>query len=194
MPSKWTPKWTGPHLVIKRIGAQHRSIIAHAVKHGIEVEVHVNKLCLFNAWSTRTPSTSWELDAARPFVTGTWATKGANVIVPLEAPWPCGAGKVIKAHADGRLEIQWLGNGTTKIHIFGPRIGQDTVLRGHPATQRARVVPYCLADDAAGVAFHQHDVILHGFDLTAEDRKLPAVILQALAAHQEFRGNLNLNS
>jgi hypothetical protein len=33
----------------------------------------------------------------------------------LQEPWPFGAGKVIKAHADGRLDIQWLGNGTNSV-------------------------------------------------------------------------------
>jgi hypothetical protein len=40
-------------------------------------------------------------------------------------------------------------------------------------------VPYCVGT----IATHQHDVIMHSFELTAEGRKLPAVILRTLAAH-----------
>jgi hypothetical protein len=53
----------------------------------------------------------WELDVLSPFVTGTCAL----VIVSLQAPWPFGTGKIIKAHADGRLDVQWLGNGTSSV-------------------------------------------------------------------------------
>jgi hypothetical protein len=38
---------------------------------------------------------------------------------------------------------------------------------------------------ANGVAFHKHDVMMHSFEFTAEGRKLPAVILRALAAHPD---------
>jgi hypothetical protein len=69
-PSKWTPEWTGPHRVLSRVGIKQKYIIAH-VERGIKIETAVNKMCLFNAWSTRTPSSSWELDVPRPFATGT---------------------------------------------------------------------------------------------------------------------------
>jgi hypothetical protein len=180
-PSKWTPKWTGLHRILKRVDAKHRYVIAH-VERGIEVETHVNKLCLFNAWSTRTPSTSWELDVPRPFVTGTWASEGALVIVSLQEPWPFGAGKVIKAHADGRLDIQWLGNGTTSVRnalYLGWRTPKGKAVYYADEPKTATHVPYCVGT----IASHQHDVIMHSFELTAEGRKLPAVILRTLAAH-----------
>jgi hypothetical protein len=75
-------KGTGPHKVLRRIAPTGSSVIAH-VERGVKVETCVNKLCLFNAWSVRTPSTSYELDAPQPFTTGTWADKDALVIIPL---------------------------------------------------------------------------------------------------------------
>jgi hypothetical protein len=186
-PSKWTPKLTKPHKVLRRI-APTRYIIAH-VERGIEVETHVNKLCLFNAWSARTPSTSNELDEPRPFTTGTWADKDALFIIPLQAPWPFGVGKVLQAHADGRLNIQWLGSGTNSVRAtlaLGWKTPKGTATYYANTLRREEHLPYCVDDDANGVAFHQHDVILHGFELTKEGRKIPAVILRALAAHPDI--------
>jgi hypothetical protein len=111
----------------------------------------------------------------------TWANEGALVIVPLQDPWPFGAGEVLKAHADGRLDIQWLGNSTSSLRK--PPKGVNAY--DADAARVATHLPYCVSNDANGIAFHQHDVIMHSFELTKEGHQLLAVILRALAAHPD---------
>ena len=186
-PAKWTPKWTGPHKVLRKLASStgHRYTIAH-IERGIEIDTHVNKLCRFDPWSERTPSTSWEIDAQRPFQTGTWAAAGTLVVVPLDRPYPFGIGKVLQAAADGTLDIQWLGSTTNNIKgAFDLGWTTPRTLAPYYAATRRRDShrPYRVAEDAT-VAFHQRDIVLHGFTLTAA-RRLPAPVLRAIAAHPD---------
>ena len=169
-PAKWTPKWTGPHKVLRKLASStgHRYTIAH-VECGVEIETHVNKLCRFDPWSERAPSTSWEVDAQRPFQTGTWAAAGTLVVVPLNRPYPFDIGKVLHAAADGTLDIQWLGSATNNIKgAFDLGCTTPRILAPYYAATQRRDShrPYRVADDAT-VAFHQRDIVLHGFTLTA---------------------------
>ena len=197
-PSKWTPKWTGPHLIVaktQRAKARNPRYTIHHVERGVEIEAHPNKLCAYQPWSDNTPSTSWELDTTRPYTTGAWVREGSLVIVPLQQPYPFGVGRVISASSDGALDIRWLGansDNTTphtsklyqgwKFAQRGRRKQSEDLTIYYQDTARNRAhQPYRVADDA-DVPFTQEDVVLHSFELT-ESRRLPAVVTRALSKH-----------
>jgi hypothetical protein len=123
----------------------------------------------------------------RPYTTGTWVKENSLVVVPLTEPYPFGIGKVLKAEADGTLDIQWLGtNGDNmKPQRAALQLGwlpktkfepyYNTVRRNNHHKQ------YKVADDY-DIPFHQEDVVLHSFDLT-DSKKLPAPVVRAISEH-----------
>ena len=192
-PAKWTPKWTGPHLVTAKSqpqGSRNPRYTFQHVERGVPITTHPNKLCPYVPWSDNSPSTSWELDTTRPYVTGSWMAEGSLVIVPLEAPYPFGVGKVIKADDDGTLDIQWLGSNNDNMtpHTSALSLGwkmkeQGNDLRVYYGERQRHAAhqPYKVADDAT-VPFTQEDVVLHSFELTSQ-RRLPAAFARALSEH-----------
>ena len=191
-PAKWTPKWTGPHKIVEKskppTSRNYRYTFRH-VERSENITTHPNRLCLFQPWADNTPSTSWDLDDHRPYVTGAWVKQGALVIVPLQDPYPFGVGKVLSAHTDGTLDIQWLGtNGdNTKPHRAALSLGWMPKTEFKPyynAVKRNRAHrEYRVADDN-DAPFRQDDVILHSFELT-DARKIPAPVQRAISEHPD---------
>lgn len=191
-PAKWTPKWTGPHKIVEKskppTSRNYRYTFRH-VERSENITTHPNRLCLFQPWADNTPSTSWDLDDHRPYVTGAWVKQGALVIVPLQDPYPFGVGKVLSAHTDGTLDIQWLGtNGdNTKPHRAALSLGWMPKTEFKPyynAVKRNRAHrEYRVADDN-DAPFRQEDVILHSFELTAA-RKIPTPVQRAISEHPD---------
>ena len=192
-PAKWTPKWTGPHVITAVShppGSRNPRYTFLHVERGTSLTVHPNKLCPYHPWSDNSPSTSWELDTTRPYITGAWVEEGNLVIVPLEPPYPFGVGRVISANANGTLDIHWLGTNGSNVTPYSSALTtgwkmkqRDDDLRVYYADRRRNKAhqPYRVADDAT-VPFTQEDVVLHSFELT-ETRRLPAAVVNALAEH-----------
>ena len=192
-PAKWTPKWTGPHVITAVShppGSRNPRYTFLHVERGAPLTVHPNKLCPYHPWSDNSPSTSWELDTTRPYITGAWVQEGSLVIVPLEAPYPFGVGRVIAANTDGTLDIHWLGTNGSNTTPYSSALttgwkmkSRNGDLHAYYADRRRNKAhqPYRVADDST-VPFTQEDVVLHSFELT-ETRRLPAAVVSALAEH-----------
>jgi hypothetical protein len=181
-PSKWTPKWTGPHKVVGKIlndqGNFHRYVIWHNSRAKTE-KCHVNRLNKFNPWSTELPSTSYWLDGRLGYEQGGFAQTDELIIVPLQKPYYFGVGKVSTSKADGSLEYQWWGNtNDNNKGTFQPGWRRVTHPQVYYADKRKHHShkPYMGSED---VIIKQKDIILHGFELT-EGGRLPASVRRAL--------------
>jgi hypothetical protein len=189
-PAKWTPKWTGPHSITAKNKPPKSRNMRYTFRHvekAEDITTHPNRLCLFQPWATTSPSTSWDLDDHRPYTTGTWVKENSLVVVPLNEPYPFGIGKVLKAEADGTLDIQWLGtNGDNmKPHRAALQLGWLPKTKFEPyyntVKRNNHHKHYKVADDY-DIPFHQEDVVLHSFDLT-DSKKLPAAVVRAISEH-----------
>ena len=111
--------------------------------------------------------------------------------MPLKEPYPFGIGKVLSAHADGSLNIQWMGyegnNFSPHLHKLSlawiPAKGPNDEPYYADAKQQTADRPYCVSDDY-DTTFHQRDVLLHSFALT-QARRLPAGVTRALSDHPD---------
>ena len=179
-PQKWTPKWTGPHTVIEKIGENHYRIFHKG--RAIRIKSHVNRLVRFYPWSDTVTSTSdWENIYA--YQSGEWANEGAMIIVPLMKPYPFGVAKILKTGKDGAIQYQWWGNDTNNVtKAFMPgwisKIGSD----GDPwiyyqmDKKEPNHAPYIGHED---LPMKQKDIVVHSFEL-ARSGKLPMVVLKAI--------------
>ena len=192
-PGKWTPKWTGPHQIIDKQQPGANRNVRYTFRHmerGVTITTHANRLCLFRPWSTTVPSTSREIDAARPFAMGSWVRVGSLVVVPLSTPYPFGIGRVTSATPDGNLDIQWLGySGNNLAPHTNPLFPAWTTPKrlepyyaASPKSQSHRA--YTVADDFPHGHFHQSDVVLHSFELTKGGR-IPAPVTRAISNHPD---------
>jgi hypothetical protein len=189
-PSKWTPKWTGPHKVVAKTmkdGRCNRYVLWHNQRARKE-NCHINRLHKFVPWSQELPSTSYWLDNKPGFEQGGFAREGELFILPLAAPYNFGVAKVIASSSSGEVEYQWLGNATNNNNgSFLPGWTRTT----HPNIYYSETrkhhshKPYLGNND---VAIKQKDIILHGFTLT-EARKLPAAVRRALAEDVRVGGD-----
>jgi hypothetical protein len=170
-PTKWTPKWTGPHRVTakEKSSSGYTYTFFHA-NWAASVSTHVNRLTHYQPWSDAIADTSPDLDLDRPYQRGEWAHAESLVIVPLGRPYPFGLGKILEVLDDGYLLIRWYGNESNAVRgTYLPgwkatgRGGRRTI---YYADARRRTVdtPYMTGDD--GLCLHQRDVCIHSFALT----------------------------
>ena len=190
-PSKWTPKWTGPHKVVGKIenteGKFHRYVIWHSERARKE-KCHVNRLNKFDPWSQDRPSTSFWLDNRSGYEQGGFAHKDELFVIPLQKPFNFGVAKVLACSADGTVEYQWFGNANASNNgTFIPGWTRTT----HPNTyyahdrKQASHKPYFGNHD---IPISQKDIILHGFVLT-DGHKLPAPVRRALQQDVRIGGD-----
>lgn len=185
-PRKWKDKWSGPHVITSLTSCKtgFRYTLHHR-ERAVDIETHVNKLCLYQPWSTGLGSTSNDIDSKRLYKCGEWAPSGALVIVPLLQPHPFGIAKIISCTTDGDLELQWLGNNTDNTNgKFLPGWTPPRTLKPYfaPGSKSQHHVPYLTSRD--GIYMNQRDVLMHGFELT-DSKQLPAPLLRAIGKHPE---------
>ena len=183
-PAKWTRKWSGPHVISKRVQDEtgHRYTFYHKGR-GIDVETHVNKLCSYRPWSEGLGSTSWDIDAKQLYNCGGWVPVGSIVVVPLQQPHPFGIAKVLACTDEGDLQLHWMSNTQGKPKgPYAPGWTTPVVLKPYYAdtTKYVTHVPY--TTDIDGFRMNQRDVLMHSFELT-EANMLPAPMLRAIAKH-----------
>jgi hypothetical protein len=187
LPQKWTPQWTGPHLIT----ATHtgttttRYTISHASR-AAEIECPANRLQPFHRWSPEIISTSYELDKNTGYRTGEWVKVGSLVVVPITGH-NFAIAKVLGCDPDGRLDLQWYGNDTNNPN--------GTHLPGwwHNDTTYYANVPKDIADEPfrasdSALEMRQHHVALHDFQLTAAGR-IPAPLKRKIMEAPEIRWN-----
>lgn len=185
-PAKWKDRWSGPHVITGKVACKtgHRDQFYHR-ERGQTIETHVNKLCIYRPWSQGLLSTSADLDSKRLYKCGEWVEEDSLVVVPLMKPYPFGIAKVLSTNDDGELELHWLGNtGDSPAGTYLPgwttKVGSQTYYAVRP---RHRTHSAFIADkDNSDISLNQHDVLIHGFELT-RTKHLPAPLLRAIAAH-----------
>jgi len=188
-PSKWTPKWTGPHQVVKTSegSSKTRYTILHVGRRKNIINVHSDKLHPYQPWSASFPSTSAELDrSTTKYMIGSWCKANHLFIAPLDKPWPFGVARVLEAHDDGTLDYQWFntkGHQATK--DFKPMWWNKTVQVAYAARSKRSPdhIPY--GGEESKVAITQHDIALHYLKLTPKGH-LPKVILDACSEHPDI--------
>jgi len=184
-PSKWTSKFTGPHKITQVSpagpGGGHRYHIEH-LKRG-PLEVHPNKLHLFNPWSDEQPSTAPDEGDDRVYQTGSYAPDGALFLIPLEKPFAFGIGKVTRTDEHGRVYFQWMGNnkntprGTYKKGWLRP----DGELYYDDKPRHKSHEPYYEIQ----LMINQSDIICHSFHLTPTGR-LGSWVIEYASEHDDI--------
>ena len=91
--------------------------IVHHYKREENLQVHPNKLHLFNPWSKEQPTTVPEMKSSLPFMVGSNAPIGALFAVALIEPWPFGIGEIIHTAANGNVSYRCYGNGGVGISL-----------------------------------------------------------------------------
>ena len=169
-PGKWTPKWTGPHIIedVKPGKYNPRYTIKHNTRKKLIENVKADKLTPYQPWSTSIASTAPELDAAerRKFEIGSWCKEGDMLIVPLDKPWPFGVGQALETTNEGKIIFQWYASthntAATKPFIPMWKSGKSTYAA---KTKKAENhTPFTNTDDEMDVK--QSDIAMHSFNLT----------------------------
>jgi hypothetical protein len=189
-PSKWTPKWTGPHKIVGRnINAEgqcHRYIIFHADRARKE-NMPLNRLHSFKTWSTDRLSTSYDLDGKRGFEYGGFARVDELIIIPLQPPFNYGIARVLTAKASGAMEFQWWGNSAeNNLDILKPGWVNSSG-KGIYYADEKKLLDHRPHSGGNEVVVRQNQLILHGFQLTPQGR-LPANVVRALKEDDRVGG------
>ena len=177
--SKWTSQWTGPHRIIRCSGSNH-----YFIQHGskaTELKVHVNRLCVFNAWSDELPSTSPDLDTDQPWRCGNDVAIGDLFIINYaEGRCPFGVGRLSGRTPAGELQFVWLSNGSDNPKgTFQPGwLTTDGRTYYSDKRRHRNHEPY--TGLSSGTIVKDADVALHGFDLT-DHLRIPVPVLRAIS-------------
>jgi hypothetical protein len=114
-PKKWIPTWTGPHEIVEVVPAGGNGgsrYIIHHYKREENLQVHPNKLHLFNPWSKEQPTTAPEMKSSLPFMVGSNAPMGTLFAVALIKPWLFEMGELIHTV---QMVWQWRGRNIASI-------------------------------------------------------------------------------
>ena len=181
MPSKWQPKWTGPHKITAVESSGPRGDRRYTIEHlkgRHEKALHPNRLQLFDPWSKQHLSTSPEpVQAGAEYLTGTHAPDDALFLVALDPPWPFGIGKVVSTGKYNRIKCWWYGNddsnNVNKPYKKGWRDGRGkTYYADEPAKPTHK--PFY----ETRFIIKQSDLLCHSFALGPEG-KIPASVIKA---------------
>ena len=177
--AKWTSQWSGPHVVTRKSRDNHY-YFTHCTS-AKEIKAHVNRLCIFNAWSEELPSTSPDLDSGVPWRKGGTAEVGSLFAIPYaNGRCPFGIARLTGTAADGTLNFRWLSNSTDnyKGTFQDGWITADGAVYYTDGRKRSRNhVAY--TGESSGTTARQEDIILHGFELT-DNLKLPVPVIRAI--------------
>ena len=186
-PSKWKPKWTGPHLITKKeIGAYGgRYSIRHKNRKNTIDNIKADKLIPYQPWSIAAPSTAPNLDQDdREFQIGTVCPIGNLIMIPLNHPWPFGIAKVTHTEGD-TVHFDWYqsqGYNTTK--PFLP-LWKTNTNKEYTAKKRRNTNDTPVTDIDYDMTIKQEDIAVHSFKLT-EAGYLPAAILKQCSDHPDI--------
>ena len=190
VPNRWRFQWTGPHVVIKRMGGRKANL--YSIRHNVTaetIEANVNRLALHVPWDEEHECTSLDPFAGEKPSRRHWSTDGKAVIGSLivvrlsDDDFPVGVGKMLARDPEtGNLRFQWVWNtsnnlkGVLRLGWFHKK--EHHVLYKNKLTKREQeqYEPYTeLEDDVK----NEH-VLVHGFRLTLAG-KLPLAILRLIS-------------
>ena len=184
-PKKWIPTWTGPHEIVEVVPAGglggYRYIILHQ-RRGERIQVHPNKLHLFNPWSKEQPTTAPEMKSSLPFMVGSNAPVGALFAVALLKPWPLGIGEVLHTDAEGKIAYRWYGNGGTGLTLPFRKgwTKRDSTIYYSSNKDGSEDQPYYGTD----LEVNQRDILCHSFQLTTAGH-LPTPVINFIRNHAD---------
>ena len=178
-PKKWTPRWTGPH-VIKEAAGENHYIFLHNTSAN-KIKAHVNRLCRFNPWSNEILSTSSDVDVDPKWQIGGRVEVGSLFAIPLkDNDCPFGIARLISVRKDGTLRFQWFSNEKDNIKgVFRPG-WLDGDGRCYYEDRKRHRSHGAYEDTHSGTTRRHEGVILHGFNLT-DTLHIPIPVLRAIS-------------
>ena len=188
LPGKWTYKWTGPHVVVRRHVVHGKATNVYVVSlrgSNKEVKVNVNRLSQFQPWSDALETTSTVTDdqparGGRPEV-------GDLFAFPLDSEeLPFAVGKLLARNSNDTLHFQWMSNATDNMTAplqpgWRDRRDNKVVYAARPPAYARK--NYEALDDThydMGKQITDEDIIVHGFQLDKR-RRIQADVLKALS-------------
>jgi hypothetical protein len=198
LPSKWTFKWNGPHVIVKACQSNTEELPEDAlgptanvyeVRNGLTGKIfkaNVNRLAPTRPWSDDILTTNSISSLNRGFQTTGEPDLGSLVIVPFKNQTagidntPCIIGKVLKKETDGSMELQWIWNAQGNM-LGRMEEGWISLNRNKPQWKppakrsEAAYKPWTTASDPQIGKITMADVKAHGFSLNKG--KLPMQLL-----------------
>jgi len=192
LPSKWKPRWTGPHRIVKRSDGKYnpRYSIEHNGRNKTITNVKADKLTPYLPWSSSVPSTHGDasVDAVTSaYQIGSECQPDKLFIMPLTRPWPFGVARLISVRGDDTLHFQWYGTegsgGKSAVTAYKPMwwTGKEAYIADSKREHYHE--PY--TDEHEGDTMTQTDICIHSFSLTGTSR-IPSTVLKACAAHADI--------
>ena len=108
-PKKWTPEWTGPHVVTAKTGPNNYDIV-HGTTGTIFKNQNVNSIFPWSPWSESVSSTSEHLDHNVPWTYGGLPKHDSFIAIPLEKSFEVGRITEAPKSQDETLQFQWWSN------------------------------------------------------------------------------------
>ena len=171
-PSKWSYNWSGPFRITAKTpdASGFRYTFWHD-ERGKELHTHVNKLALFEPWSSGILSTSSQIDSKRAYLSGQWVEVGEFVVLPMLPPYPFGIGRVLNCAEDGELIVHWYSNSCHDPNgAFLPGWVNDNN-DAYYADCRRKPGHIAYTNEKDEMAANQRDVAMHSFDLTDAQKR-----------------------
>ena len=182
-PSKWKPKWTGPHRITNTTPGKYspRYDILHYETQKIIKGVKSTRLHIYHPWSTGIPSTSRSLDryelSKKHYEIGTRCREDDMVIIPTNKPWPFGIGKVTRAHDNDMLEIHWYGGkGFAATDKYKPMWFDTETKNSYSADKPKATTHTPFTNKLEELEARQADVAIHSFRLTKAGYLTPEIL------------------
>jgi hypothetical protein len=195
-PRKWTPQWTGPHIVHKRRGHNNYDIV-HGKSGTIFEAQNVNSLFPWSPWSDNVSSTSGDYDLLVPWTYG--GLPSVNSLVALAVTETTfEVGKLIDGPTsqDERIHFQWWSNATIDHKLPIKPMWYTPNKPSKKSKKQKDPIPY-FAQDRKGpedmpwtdietqTVTTSRDLMLNGFCLT-QTGKIPAPVQWAAKHSREL--------
>ena len=168
-PGKFTPRWTGPHKIIKKTSLNTYDVL-HGKTQRVMKSLHIDTLWPFQPWNDEHPSTSPDVDIVRPWASGGTPAIGDLIAVPMEGDVTRFGIGILKEVKDEILHFQWLSNSRDSWASKGSPFREGwidgrTDKEYWGAKKKPGDKPYTSEDSSTKIGFDS--IMLHGFKLTA---------------------------
>ena len=189
-PSKWKPKWTGPHKITKVTPGKYspRYEFLHCNTRKQIINVKSSRMHIYQPWSPGIQSTSPLIDdkCKARYKIGTRCKPGDMIIIPTEQPWPFGIGKVIKTNNDDTLEVHWHnGTGYSATSKYKPMWHDGAKNKEYTATKPTHASHQPFTNTHEELIVKQTDISMHSFKLT-EAGYIPKEVLDECSDNQDI--------
>jgi hypothetical protein len=189
-PKKWTPQWTGPHVVSARKGVNNYDIV-HGSSGTVYKNQNVNSMFPWKPWSKEISSTSAGHDMVVPWTFGGLPDNNSFVAVGLTDSFEVGKLLVGPKDMEEPLHFHWWSNATNNHanRIFPGWHTPTKKKQGDPKpyykAERKDLGDRPWTNKETDTTTTSVDIMLNGFQLTKAG-KLPAAVKWAAAHSREI--------